>query len=62
MSDFKLFSRCEVCKRRRFYIAKRRIAVEIGKIATSRRYMCGRCIWAITSKLATNHGSATTGN
>lgn len=54
MTDFKIFSNCENCRKRRWYIAKRRVPTPIGAIATSKKLLCGRCFDLIKGMLKTN--------
>lgn len=43
MLNFKLFSKCDGCKKKRLYLSKRTVMLPIGVRATSKDYFCGRC-------------------
>lgn len=39
---FKLLDKCDGCRKKRLYIAKRTVNTPVGK-ATSQDYFCGKC-------------------
>lgn len=57
--EFKLFSKCETCRKRRLYIAKRNVTIPVGIIVKSKKLMCGHCYKAILQGLKTNKNEQT---
>lgn len=39
----KIFSKCELCKKRRFIIKQRKITMPFGPEAKSKKLMCKKC-------------------
>lgn len=38
-----IYGICGICKKRRFFVRKRKIKLPTGDIATSQKLMCGKC-------------------
>jgi hypothetical protein len=51
---FKLFSRCDSCRRTRFYVSRRKLRTPIGLIATSKDFICGKCFPKNAKKILEN--------
>lgn len=56
MNDFRLFAKCDTCRQKRLYIAKRQVPLPLGNLtATSKKLMCRLCYKKVLAMLKTNH-------
>lgn len=55
MSDYKFFSKCHNCKKKKFFISKRKVKLPTGQEATSQDLFCGKCYKGVLKLLSTNH-------
>ncbi len=43
MTNFRLWSVCDVCHKKKLLVAQRQVTLPMGQKATSHDYYCGKC-------------------